>query len=244
MNSNDDQINYKELLFQLMHELRNINHIIKSSSEIISRAVSGNKIDKLTLQEHTSQIFDNAYLISLWLDIIDFEVNPELFTTQRLESRSLWGKFKKSIISFKRIAKNKKIKIEIAGESKTSIELYPIIDILPYILLDNAVKYSPSYSTVEIEFSENESSIDIQIISSGPMLKKEEMDKLFTKGFRSKNAIKLGVIGSGRGLSIVKYICDIHDASIEIKTGDNAFEFEHIDYSEFSVYLRFPKLRV
>ena len=77
---NDTNINYRELLFQLMHEMRQINHIIKSSSEIVSKSVAGNNIDKNNLEYHSNQIFEHSYLVSLWLDIIDFEIDPDFFS--------------------------------------------------------------------------------------------------------------------------------------------------------------------
>lgn len=244
MPPNEKIINHKELLEQLLHELRTVSHVIKASSEELSKTTNSKKSESLNVQKiqhYSNIIFDNAYILSLWLDIADFESNPHFFMQQELSPRSLWGKFKKVTTSFKRIADPKKIKIKTKGESATHLDLYPVIDILPYLLIDNAVKYSPSGSLIEIIFNETNNEINILVSSMGPTLKPHELEKIFESGFRAESAQKTTIQGTGRGLALAKYICDIHDANIMATQGSTKFNFKNIEYGEFIISLSFKK---
>src|SRR5687768_11221657 len=128
--------------------------------------------------------------------------------------RNIYGKFYKAMLSFKRIAENKKIRIQPQGKSTALIYMYPIIDILPYLILDNAVKYSPMSGSISVQFSESSDFVDITTSSIGPSLEDEDLDRTFEKGYRGKRVLETNIQGSGRGLSLVKYICDIHDANV------------------------------
>lgn len=235
------EIDYKGLLEQLLHELRVITHVIKSGSEILSKSVTGNNIDKSNLLHHSELIFDNAYLLSLLLDIADFELNPEFFSSQAKHSRSLWGKFKKASMSIRRIAKNRHISLNMDGESVALLDSFPVIDILPYILLDNAVKYSPSYGSVDISFDEDVSVVSVSVSSMGPALREDEIDMIFERGFRADSAEDSQIVGFGQGLAMAKNICDIHEASISVKQGSVRTQYEGVTYAPITFNLVFRR---
>ena len=91
MNTTDDSLStsyvsstpYRELLIRLMHELRELIYIIKSNSEIISKSISEKNIDRQALEFHADEIFKNTYLMSLLIDMVDYELNPEFFYSQK-----------------------------------------------------------------------------------------------------------------------------------------------------------------
>lgn len=234
-------VDYKDLLIDLMHQLREINKVIKSSSEILSRSIQGEKIDRNNIEHHASQIIDNSNLLSLWLNVIDSETNPTAFVDRKLEPRSLFGKFKKAEMSFRRMAKDERVSITISGESKTLIDAYPIIDLLPYLLLENAIKYSPNSGSVGIHFDESSTLIEIVVRSMGPTLKAEEVEHIFEKGFRGERASQVSLQGSGRGLALAKKIADIHDAEIIVEVGKSQYIFNGTPHSAFSILLKFSK---
>jgi len=235
-------INYKDLLLNLLHEAHIISNVLSSYSEIIAKAVGGEKIDKQAIESHAYKIFENAYLLSLWLNRTEFEIDPGYFETQALlPDTSLYGKFKKASINFKQIAKSKKIKMLVSGESTALLSLYPIIDMLPYLLLENALKYSPKDSDVSTEFVESLEFVELTVSSIGPTLRNGEIDHIFEKGFRGYEAAKMVKQGSGRGLALAKQKCDIHDAEIKIETGSEIFTFEDVPHSSFTVTIKFPR---
>jgi signal transduction histidine kinase len=238
----DYDIDYKDLLLTLLHEAHVINNVINSYSEIISRAVGGEKIDKNAIEDHVHKIVENVYLLSLLLNRTEFEINPSYFENQLLLPEvSLHGKFKKAIINLKQIAKNKKIHMSYTGASSGLLSLYPIIDLLPYLLLENALKYSPKESHVSVNFIETFEFVDVSVSSIGPALRFGELDHIFDKGFRGYEATKMVKQGNGRGLALAKHICNIHNAEIKIEMGPNEFTFSGVPHSNFIVKIKFPR---
>lgn len=109
---------------------------------------------------------------------------------------------------------------------------------MPFILLENAVKYAPDGSVVNIIFREEYNNLYISIVSEGPTCAEDELSHLFTKGFRGSGAMLTKVPGNGVGLNLAKELCDVHDIKINIKS-----RYDHkiggVPYGEFEVNLSF-----
>lgn len=123
--------------------------------------------------------------------------------------------------------------------------------LIPYLYLDNAVKYSPSHNPISVEFDPVNMTVTMQ--NYGPKISDEDFDHLFEKGFRGERAITmfpdaglgLGLyfmerIMTGNGFRLEKHRCDdkvcsgtdcvmfqlVADFSHadDIKTGDREFD--------------------
>jgi two-component system, OmpR family, sensor histidine kinase KdpD len=90
-------------------------------------------------------------------------------------------------------------------------------------LLDNAVKYSPQNSTIEITASGGDM-IDIGVRNSGPALPEREQARLFERFYRGSAAHDLP--GTGMGLAIVRQIAEAHRGSVRVRgAADSGTEF-------------------
>ena len=98
-------------------------------------------------------------------------------------------------------------------------------------ILDNAVKYSPDNSIINIDIENYDQQILIRIKDRGLGIAKEDISFIWDRLYRSPK-VKY-IPGTGLGLSLVKAVIQSHNGSISIesslKTG-----------SEFKIY--FPKL--
>lgn len=97
-------------------------------------------------------------------------------------------------------------------------------------LLSNAVKYSPENTQVEFITRLEKDTFYIQVKDEGIGIPEEEMEHLFERFFRAKNATNIQ--GTGLGLSIIKHHIDLMDGSIQVKSILN-------EGTEFS--LKFPR---
>lgn len=68
-----------------------------------------------------------------------------------------------------------------------------------FILLDNAVKYSPSGGEIQIFFDSNQNEVSVSIQNIGPLVLDDELDKLTINGYRGHKA---NTSGNGIGLYI------------------------------------------
>jgi two-component system, OmpR family, sensor histidine kinase KdpD len=82
-------------------------------------------------------------------------------------------------------------------------------------LLDNAVKYSPPTSTIELRVISNDM-LEISVRNSGPPIPKPEQDRIFERFYRGGQARH--VAGSGMGLAIVQQIAQAHEGSVSVRS--------------------------
>lgn len=83
-------------------------------------------------------------------------------------------------------------------------------------LLDNALRYSPPGSSVTTRLKKN-GSIVLSVEDNGPGIPVEERDLVFQRFYR---ILGNNVEGSGLGLSIVREIADLHEATVAIDDPD------------------------
>jgi two-component system phosphate regulon sensor histidine kinase PhoR len=84
-----------------------------------------------------------------------------------------------------------------------------------YNLVDNAAKYSPEKSQIEIEIRQDERAAVLSITDHGIGLSEEDRKHVFDKFFRVREGKYASVKGLGLGLYFVKKIIDAHSGKIE-----------------------------
>ena len=79
-------------------------------------------------------------------------------------------------------------------------------------LIENALKYSPANSPVEIEVNQSE----LKFGDSGAGIPDGEKQKVFEKFYRIGNEETRSAKGTGLGLYIVKNLCSLHNIKISV----------------------------
>jgi two-component system sensor histidine kinase KdpD len=80
-------------------------------------------------------------------------------------------------------------------------------------LLDNAVKYSPPTSVIEVEAAGN-GAIEISVRNSGPVIPEREQARIFDRFYRGAHARHIP--GTGMGLAIVQQIMRAHNGHLRV----------------------------
>jgi PAS domain S-box-containing protein len=88
--------------------------------------------------------------------------------------------------------------------------------------LDNAVKYTSSKGEIKIclNYMEKRKEIEFSIKDSGIGIPERDQKRLFTKFFRSENAVRMETDGSGLGLFITKNIIEAHGGRVWFESKD------------------------
>jgi len=76
-------------------------------------------------------------------------------------------------------------------------------------LIDNSINYTPA-GGLKINLSNEANKILFSITDTGVGISEEDKSKLFTKGGRGKDSLKLNVNSTGYGLSFVKAVIEAH----------------------------------
>ncbi len=98
-------------------------------------------------------------------------------------------------------------------------------------LIDNAIKYSPTGSTVTTRIEETEGSVILTIEDNGIGIAPEERDAVFQRFYR---ILGNSVAGSGLGLSIVQQIATSHGAHVSLEDAEG--------HRGTSVKVTFPRM--
>src|SRR5262249_35500920 len=78
-------------------------------------------------------------------------------------------------------------------------------------LVENALKYTPETSPVEIFARRRNSNVEVEVLDRGPGFASGHENRVFDKFFRSRSH---DVRGAGLGLAICRAIIDAHGGSI------------------------------
>jgi signal transduction histidine kinase len=81
-------------------------------------------------------------------------------------------------------------------------------------LMDNAIKYSGDSQEIIITAHVKEDGIAVSVRDFGPGIATDDIDKIFDKFYRGKNAATVRHRGSGLGLAIAKGIIEAHNGKI------------------------------
>lgn len=112
------------------------------------------------------------------------------------------------------LAKPKRIKIKLeVSPIKLNGNKDSLVQLL-FILLDNAIKFSPDYSTVQIT-AQKTNEVIIKVIDQGVGISLEDKTHIFDRFYQSEKARQGGY---GLGLSIAKRIVELHSGSIDVSS--------------------------
>ncbi len=125
--------------------------------------------------------------------------------------------FQALIDSFSAQAEAKGIQLTYTADI-TSLQAHPeMLQILLRNLIDNAIRYCTAGCTISIQATQIENQIRLSVNDNGPGVTPEQMSSLTQRFFRVLGSEQNG---SGLGLSIAERIAEIHQAHLQVSSGD------------------------
>lgn len=228
------------------HEVKKLNSSIKDNCDSFFNLFN-EKQDLYSLSpDEYKMIFDKlktlyviSSLINLRYTIYDYEKNPNSLITDSPSKISVHDKFVKCS-KVLRNHRGKNSHINFYGECHKYIIAYPSFELIPFLLLENALKYTLDNNEISVDFEEKNNSLVIAIKSISLYCSQNDIPHIFEKGYRGKNAEKYSSNkGSGIGLYFVKLLCDLHNITVKAESDGNITNSSGIPYSVFSISLTF-----
>lgn len=196
----------KEFTDHAAHELRTPLAAMKTQIQLLLRQHKKGVSDVEGLTDLLASVDRSTYLVEQLLLLARLQ-NSKFPADDTNLSECLYD-----VVDSKRASlQEKNIKLTLSIAEDIVIKAYAnSIEIMISNLLSNAIKYSPNDTTISISLSD---SGVLEIIDEGPGIAEVHQEKVFERFYR---ADKTGVIGSGLGLSIVKWIADANGMTITL----------------------------
>lgn len=206
----------KSIHKDLLHDVRKLDsHIMYKSDEIIRNISDMSNIPKEILNK-VKNINAMEQLIACKYSVYDLVSNIDMLTIASMANVNVYKKFDKIryiLIGYKK----KDVTIHFHGETQFSYNMInAYAEILPFLLFENAVKYTIGQNDVDVTFEQTGDNLFVNIKSFGPYCEEDELEKIFVKNYRGRNTEKHNSDGTGVGLYLVKEICNICKIDIRI----------------------------
>jgi len=235
--------NYRTLIRENIHEIRGINSALYNTAYELDSKLQNYNFDTRDAESLSKSVVRWSELLRGRIDFMDFIANPEAINTSKTEI-SVYKKFDKVQRCFRVTANRSDISLSMQGSSSATVFGPPIFDIVPYLLLDNAVKYSPPKSSIKVVCNDSPTNIFCKVSSIGPAINTDEIDSIFELSVRGRNAVLSGKGGSGLGLPVLSRIVkQVFGGALSVSQTSAGLTIAGIPYSEITFEIKLPIYR-
>ncbi|MBX3086446.1 MAG: response regulator [Anaerolineae bacterium] len=195
------------------HDFRNSLATILASSGLLK--TFGDQLDSVQRQRTAERIEGSVRRLMQMLDdmlvLAEMESGRFKFSPQRLDVNALIA----SIVEEFQFTYQESHTIHFESQVSKNVAVDPqLIHQIVSNLISNAIKYSPSGSTVEIVLTEDNGLLQLRVQDFGIGIPPNEQGQLFELFHRASNVGKIK--GTGLGLAIVKQAIDLHGGKIMV----------------------------
>lgn len=204
-----------EVVSVVSHQLKTPLSAIKGYLEVLLSEDLGELNEKQ--EEYLKDVLENTrQMIGLIIDLLDvtrIEADKVEFNPQSINLANI---VKESLKDFNLLARAKNCKLSLTISNNLPplnidpIKIKQVID----NIISNAILYNKRKGKVEISLSKKGKNIIFCCKDTGIGISEEEKNKIFTKFYRSEQAVSLTTRGSGLGLFISKAIIEKNKGKI------------------------------
>lgn len=207
------------------HELRTPLSVLQTRLDVF------NKLENHQEKDYEEMLSDIQDQVQRMTQLVDHLLT--LMDTESLEKNDLvdlYDLFDEVFCDLTPLAEKREVTLELQGSHSqvyaSDLLLYRAL----YNLVENAIKYNKPGGSVLVQVKEVKDQVLVSVKDTGIGLAPESIREIFTPFYRvdPSRSRKLG--GAGLGLSLVKHILDLHQATISIDSQLGS-------YTEFTIWL-------
>ena len=206
----------------LSHELRTPINIILSVIQLLnSLEKSGKDTDKKT--SHYMGVIKKSSnnLLNIINDIIDSsKIESGAYKINKEENVDIVYLVEETALNMSDYIKEKGIELIIDPEVEEMVISCDPKEIERCIinLIGNSVKFTEQGGKIEVLIKRDEETVSISIVDNGLGISKDDQEFIFKRFEQGKNFNSTKVSSSGIGLTLVKYIVELHDGHITLES--------------------------
>ena len=201
-----------DFVASVSHELR----APVASIRLMADALTAGKIEPHTVSEfHRLISREGARLTTLIENVLDFARIEQGRKSWHFEMSDLSALVSETLSLMEPLAAAKSI--TLVASAFPAVEAHVDSGAIQQALvnlLDNAIKFSPASSQVEITLREVSPNWQIQITDHGPGIPPAEHQRIFQKFYRLGSELRRETQGTGIGLSLVKAVAEAHGGRV------------------------------
>lgn len=215
----------KQFSADAAHELRTPLAVMQTKLDVFSLS-AGNKNEEtkravVALQEQLER------LTKLIEDLLWFSRDLPL---EKAETVPLLPLLEDVVSELEDLALEKQIFIQIKGSDCYIKGQDRLLERVFYNLIENAVKYSPSDTSITVKIKQFPEKIQVTVADQGEGISKEYRDLIFEPFFRIDKSRSRAIGGSGLGLAVCKKILERHHADISVSSNSPSGCIFKIDF--------------
>jgi signal transduction histidine kinase len=198
------------------HDYKQINQqIIQNVNVVIEQRYVGESFEeKLNAADHHERaIYEAARFLDEKLNAATFLLRPEwLEVPSKCRKFRVHGVVTKYVRIYQSRFEARSMTVRILGNSYGEVVGNPsACSVIPHTFIDNAWKYAPDGSQVDLYMDDNEDgSVHLEVSSFGPKLEEGEAKAIFRPFTRGQGAVAKVEEGAGYGLYISQLIARRH----------------------------------
>lgn len=201
----------QRLIADAAHELRTPLAVLKIHTDNALMAQTDSD-RKNSLHQLDLAVDRSTRVVSQLLTLarLDPDLKPDTKT-----SIDLLQQTRQNLAELMPIAWEKQIELSLEADEALSWQAEiedGMLDVLLQNLISNAVKFSPSKSSIELHLEKTAGSFQLTVVDHGSGVDSDDLERITERFYRSGNES-----GAGLGLSIVKRITQRHNGRLELK---------------------------
>lgn len=213
-----------QFISDVSHELKTPIALIQGYAEGLTDGIAATLDDQ---KYYCNVILDEANKMSeLTHDLLDLskleygsnEINIESFNITELIKNTL----KKMEVIF--TENNINVEFEYENDLFVQGDIFRIEQVLNNYL-NNAIKHVDENKLIQIRIEENDANVKVIVFNSGEQISDENMQRIWTRFYKTDSSRNRETGGTGLGLSLVKAIMNQHHTNYGAQNNENGVEF-------------------
>jgi len=201
----------------------NINHELRTPLSLIMLAVAdlkkGARLDAQAIGQLDGVELGARKLLRLVNELLLLAAAHEQKLTVKLTSADLAAMLTDAVARWSRAAEARGLELSYTGPTRCCLHFdVEAIERVVTNLLSNALKFTPSGGSVQIELAQSEREVTVSVRDTGIGIDEEFKTRIFGRFEQGRPALHSSARGSGLGLSLAKELMEAHGGTIAVET--------------------------
>lgn len=209
----------RDFVANVSHELRTPISVVSANSETLLEGAIDDPVFATKLLEAVNRNAGRLTLIiNDLLDLSRLEAGSYSLHKSRIYPAKVAWRVRESLEE-KAAARKMKVHLHIPEDLVVVADEAAFFQVLVNYL-DNAIKYTPTGSAIELRAERRKSKVRIEVCDNGPGIPPKVVDRVFERFFRIDPGRSREMGGTGLGLSIVKHLVEAMDGRVGVHNSE------------------------